>query len=166
MAALTQFLDRFGGNAALEDEDARARNDAEEAARHEQFMEALAQEKNDFLDRLPNDMGHAVSALNTYDFMSPSAKQMFDELMQELRDQVNQQMAQQMGQQMQQGGAESTAQQMKNMLEELTQMLQQRMQGMNTQEQWDEQAAQAAVAEAAPEAPAAAETQEAGGGDA
>ena len=35
-----------------------------------------------------------------------------------------------------------------------------------TQEQWDEQAAQAAVAEAAPEAPAAAETQEAGGGDA
>ena len=40
------------------------------------------------------------------------------------------QMQQQLGQQMQQGGAESTAQQMKNMLEELTQMLQQRMQGI------------------------------------
>ncbi|MSQ10934.1 MAG: VWA domain-containing protein [Dehalococcoidia bacterium] len=123
--------------ASAQDRAEQAERRAAEAEQQYDFMQAMAQEKQEFLNQLPNDMGQQVSALQQYDFMDPGAQQKFEELMQELREQMQQQMQQQMGQ----GGESSDQSQqrsLQDMLNDLNQMLQQRQQGGSTDQQWQD----------------------------
>ena len=116
----------------------QAQADAEALERAREFLQAMAQEKQDFLDQLPSEMGKAVQQLaQNYEFMDEDAERKFDELMQELRDQMSQN-TQPMNQGREQMN-QSLADQMRQMLDELKQMMQQQQQGGgDQQQQWQD----------------------------
>ena len=64
-------------------------------------MERMAREHQKQLDELPQDVPGQIQGLQSYDFMDPNARQMFQELMEQLRQQVMQQQFQGMQQAMQ-----------------------------------------------------------------
>ncbi|MBI2886608.1 MAG: VWA domain-containing protein [Chloroflexi bacterium] len=100
----------------------------EQAQRLLEFMERMAQEKQQFLEGLPKELGGALQRLQEYDFWDQEAKQKYDELMEQLK----QQMAQSMLQDMMQGMQQTSPQQMqalRQMLQDLNQMLRDKLEG-------------------------------------
>ncbi|HEX6511400.1 MAG TPA: VWA domain-containing protein, partial [Chloroflexota bacterium] len=57
----------------------------------QQIFENLAKKRLQQLDQLPRDPGGQIQQLRDYDFLSPDARQQFDELLKELQQQVLQQ---------------------------------------------------------------------------
>ncbi|MDG2112551.1 MAG: hypothetical protein P8N02_08065 [Actinomycetota bacterium] len=96
--------------------------------RRSEIAEQSAQDKNLQLDFLPPDLAGKVRDLQNYDFVSPEARQQFEELLERLKQEVAQSMFDQMA------GAmgdmdEQSMQAMKDMMAELNQMLEQREAG-------------------------------------
>ena len=104
--------------------------DAQQAGdeRREAIAEQTAQDRNLQLDMMPNDLAGQVRSLQDYEFLSPEARQQFDDLMQRLRQQLMQQALDQMSDAMQNMSPQDM-QRMKDMLAELNQMLQDRQAG-------------------------------------
>ncbi len=105
--------------------------DPEQAQRLLEFMEKMAQEKQEFLKQLPEGMGGALKKLQEYDFWDQEAKEKYDELMQQLQQQMAQSMLQDMMQgmqQMQQMGPEQM-QALREMLQDLNEMLREQAKG-------------------------------------
>jgi uncharacterized protein with von Willebrand factor type A (vWA) domain len=96
--------------------------------RREAIAEQTAQDRGLQLDMLPNDLAGQVRGLQQYEFLSPEARQQFDDLMQRLRQQLMQQSLDQMSDAMQNMSPQDM-QRMKDMLAELNQMLQDRQEG-------------------------------------
>ena len=61
-------------------DDPAAPLDPETAARLADRLQEMAKRNNAFLDTLPDDLGGAVQELNSYEFMDPEAKRLFEEL--------------------------------------------------------------------------------------
>ena len=98
--------------------------DAPEQAPFQKQLEKMADQKRQKLDELPKDMGGQIKELQDYDFMSPEARQQFQDLL----DSLKQQMMQQTFQGMQQSIQNTTPEQMgamREMLRDLNQMLRQ-----------------------------------------
>src|SRR6184192_2301240 len=58
------------------------------------LLDRIARQRNDQLDRLPDDTGGRVKALRDYEFVDDEARQKFEELMQKLQKQILDQMFQ------------------------------------------------------------------------
>jgi uncharacterized protein with von Willebrand factor type A (vWA) domain len=111
---------------ALDDLADQARSSGDE--RRREVTEQAMQERQLELDMLPNDLAGKVRSLQQYEFVSPEARQQFDELMDRLRQQLMQQAVDQMSSAMQNMSPEDM-QRMKDMMAELNQMLEQRQRG-------------------------------------
>ncbi len=111
---------------ALEDylDDAQSSGDERRA----DIAQQTAQDRNLQLDFLPPDLAGKVRELQNYDFVSPEARQQFEELLDRLKQEVAQSMFDQMAGAMQ-NLDEQSLQAMKDMMAELNQMLEQRAQG-------------------------------------
>ena len=96
--------------------------------RQQEIVEQVAEQRRQELNQLPPDLAGKVQALQEYEWMSDSARQQFEELMDELREQLMQSYFNQMSEGMQNLDAEKMAR-MKDMLAELNQMLEQRERG-------------------------------------
>ncbi len=96
--------------------------------RRAEIAEQSAQDKNLQLDFLPPDLAGKVRDLQNYDFVSPEARQQFEELMERLKQEVAQSMFDQMAGAMGNMDEESL-QAVKDMMAELNQMLEQRERG-------------------------------------
>jgi len=96
----------------------------------EKMLQKLAAQKQDFLDQLPPDPGGQIKQLRDYEFMSPEASRMFQELLQMLQQQVAQQYFQGMQQAIQSMSPEDLAR-MRDMVRDLNKMLEQRARGQN-----------------------------------
>ena len=108
------------------------RRNAEQSGdqRREEIAQNVAQERNLELDMLPDDLAGQVRGLQDYEFMSPEARQQFEDLMDRLRQQLMQQSLDQMSDAMQNMSPQDM-QRMKDMLAELNNMLAQRQQGQD-----------------------------------
>ena len=106
------------------------RRNAEQSGdqRRDEIAQNVTQERNLELDMLPNDLAGQVRGLQNYEFMSPEARQQFEDLMDRLRQQLMQQSLDQMSDAMQNMSPQDM-QRMKDMLAELNNMLAQRQQG-------------------------------------
>jgi uncharacterized protein with von Willebrand factor type A (vWA) domain len=94
----------------------------------QKLLEAMAQRRLQQLDSLPKDPASAIRALTDYDFMTPEARQQFQELL----DMLQQQMTQQTFQGMQQALSQMTPEdigEMRQMMQELNEMLEARQRG-------------------------------------
>lgn len=92
------------------------------------LLEAMAQRRLQQLDEVPQDPAGAIRALTDYDFMTPEARQQFQDLL----DMLQQQMTQQMFQGMQQALSQMTPEalgEMRQMMQELNEMLEARRRG-------------------------------------
>ncbi len=58
------------------------------------LLDRIARQRNDQLDRLPDDLGGRVKGLRNYEFVDDAARQKFEELMQQLQKQMLDQMFQ------------------------------------------------------------------------
>ncbi|MGH7918328.1 MAG: VWA domain-containing protein [Candidatus Dormibacteraceae bacterium] len=97
----------------------------EEARR---LLERMAAQRQDQLDRMPEDLGGRMQSLRDYEFMDGGARQKFEDLMQRLRQQITQQMFSGLKQsltQMTQQDLSAT----REMLQALNEMLEQRARG-------------------------------------
>ena len=92
------------------------------------IAEASSIDKNLQLDMLPPDLAGKVKGLQSYEFMSPEARQQFDELIERLKKEVAQSQFDQMAGAMGEMQPEDLAP-MKDMMAELNQMIEQRNQG-------------------------------------
>src|SRR5579871_6757844 len=92
------------------------------------LMDRIARQRQDQLDRMPEDLGGRVKALRDYEFVDDEARQKFEELMQKLQQQMLDQMFQ---------GLKGSIEQMKgqdlsrvrDMVRSLNKMLEDRMEG-------------------------------------
>ncbi|HYM51193.1 MAG TPA: VWA domain-containing protein [Candidatus Limnocylindrales bacterium] len=91
-------------------------------------VEKIAKKKQEELDRLPDDVGGAIRALNDYEFMDESAAAAFQQLMEELKQQVTQTYFRNMTQTMQQLNTQDLGE-IKAMMKALNQMLRDRLEG-------------------------------------
>src|ERR687888_259196 len=91
-------------------------------------MERMAQEHRDQLDQLPQDVPGQIQGFQSYDFMDPNARQMFQELMERLRQQVMQQQFQGLQQALQSMTPEDLRA-IKDMLRDLNAMLDEKARG-------------------------------------
>ena len=99
--------------------------------RRAEIAQQACQDKNLQLDFLPPDLAGKVRDLQNYDFVSPEARQQFEELLERLKKEVAQSMFDQMAGAM--GNMdEASLQAMKDMMAELNQMLEQRAAGEET----------------------------------
>ena len=94
----------------------------------QKLLESMAARHLQQLDALPQDPAGAIRALTDYDFMTPEARQMFQELLDMLQQQMTQQMFQGMQQALSQMTPEDLAE-MRQMMQELNQMLEARRRG-------------------------------------
>ena len=92
------------------------------------IAEASSIDKNLQLDMLPPDLAGKVKGLQSYEFMSPEARQQFDELIERLKKEVAQSQFDQMAGAMGEMQPEDLAP-MKDMMAELNQMIEQRNRG-------------------------------------
>jgi uncharacterized protein with von Willebrand factor type A (vWA) domain len=111
---------------ALDDLAQQARDSGDD--RRREVTEQAMQERQLELDMLPNDLAGKVRSLQDYEFVSPEARQQFEELLERLRQQLMQQAVDQMSSAMQNMSPEDM-QRMKDMMAELNQMLEQRQRG-------------------------------------
>ncbi len=105
--------------------------DPEAAQRLADFLQQLAEQKLEFLDHLPENMGNALNALAHYDFLDPEAKRQYDELMEKLRQQVSQSMFDQLQQGLNDMGTPQNKS-LSEMLHDLNDLLRQKLEGQDT----------------------------------
>ena len=94
----------------------------------QKMLEQIASKKQDQLDQLPGDPAGAIKGLQQYDFMSPQAREKFQELLNTLQQQVLQQTFQGMQQSLGQMTPENLAE-TRQMMSDLNEMLEARARG-------------------------------------
>jgi uncharacterized protein with von Willebrand factor type A (vWA) domain len=94
----------------------------------QKLLEKMAERRLQQLDALPNDPAGAIRALTDYDFMTPEARQQFQELLEMLQQQMTQQAFQGMQQALSQMSPDDLAE-MRQMMQELNEMLEARRRG-------------------------------------
>ena len=94
----------------------------------QKLLEAMTERRLQQLDTLPKDPAAAIRALTDYDFMTPEARQQFQELLDMLQQQMTQQTFQGMQQALSQMTPEDIAD-MRQMMQELNEMLEARQRG-------------------------------------
>ena len=94
----------------------------------QKMLEQIASKKQDQLDQLPGDPAGAIKGLQQYDFMSPQAREKFQELLNTLQQQVLQQAFQGMQQSLGQMTPENLAE-TRQMMSDLNEMLEARARG-------------------------------------
>lgn len=92
------------------------------------MLEMIAKRKQDYLDKLPEDIPGQVKGLSEYDFMDDEAREKFKELMDSLQQQMMQQFFQGMQQSLQNMTPEDIAK-MREMIRDLNKMLRERQEG-------------------------------------
>jgi len=92
------------------------------------LMERIAKQRNDQLDRMPEELGGRVKALRDYEFVDDEARQKFDALMQRLQKQMLDQMFQGLKGSIQQMQGEDLSR-ARDMVRALNKMLEDRMEG-------------------------------------
>src|SRR5450759_3428344 len=92
------------------------------------MLEMIAKRKQDYLDKLPEDIPGQVKGLSEYDFMDDQAREKFKELMDSLQQQMMQQFFQGMQQSLQNMTPEDIAK-MREMIRDLNKMLRERQEG-------------------------------------
>ena len=93
-----------------------------------QMLEMIAKRKQDYLDKLPQDIPGQIKGLSEYDFMDDEAREKFKELMDSLQKQMMQQFFQGMQQSLQNMTPEDIAK-MREMIRDLNKMLRDRQEG-------------------------------------
>jgi uncharacterized protein with von Willebrand factor type A (vWA) domain len=93
------------------------------------MLEMIAQRKNNFLEKLPQDIPGQIKELSDYDFMDDQAREKFQELVSGLQQQMMQQYFQGMQQSLQNMSPEDVAR-MREMIRDLNKMLRERQQGI------------------------------------
>src|SRR5579859_5670677 len=92
------------------------------------LMDRIAKQRQDQLDRMPDDLGGRVKALRDYEFVDDGARQKFDELMQKLQKQMLDQMFQGIKGSIQQMQGQDLSR-VRDMVRSLNKMLEDRMEG-------------------------------------
>src|SRR5437588_8534943 len=93
------------------------------------MLEMIAKRKQDYLDKLPNDIPGQIKGLSEYDFMDDEAREKFKELLESLQQQMMQQFFQGMQQSLQNMTPEDIAR-LREMIRDLNKMLRERQQGL------------------------------------
>ncbi len=93
------------------------------------MLEMIAKRKQDYLDKLPQDIPGQIKGLSEYDFMDDEAREKFNELLANLQQQMMQQFFQGMQQSLQNMTPEDVAK-LREMIRDLNQMLRERQQGI------------------------------------
>jgi uncharacterized protein with von Willebrand factor type A (vWA) domain len=104
------------------------RSSEAETPEAKKLMERIARQRNEQLDRLPDDLGSRVKGLRDYEFVDDEARQKFEELMQKLQQQMVDQMFQGLKGSIQQMQGQDLSR-VRDMVRDLNQMLEQRMEG-------------------------------------
>ena len=94
------------------------------------LLEERAQRSRETVDDLPHSVGGAIKELSDYDFMSPEARQKFQELLNTLKQQMMKNLFQGMRQQLE-GMSKEKTEGLKNMIQALNQMLRDRTMGLD-----------------------------------
>jgi len=92
------------------------------------MLEMIARRKQEYLDKLPQDVPGQIKGLSEYDFMDDEAREKFKELMDSLQQQMMQQFFQGMQQSLQNMTPEDIAK-MREMIRDLNKMLRERQEG-------------------------------------
>src|SRR2546422_8192354 len=92
------------------------------------MLEMIARRKQEYLDKLPQDVPGQIKGLSEYDFMDDQAREKFKELMDSLQQQMMQQFFQGMQQSLQNMTPEDIAK-MREMIRDLNKMLRDRQEG-------------------------------------
>ena len=92
------------------------------------MLEMIARRKQEYLDKLPNDLPGQIKGLSEYDFMDDEAREKFNELMESLKQQMMQQFFQGMQQSLQNMTPEDVAK-LREMIRDLNKMLRERQEG-------------------------------------
>jgi uncharacterized protein with von Willebrand factor type A (vWA) domain len=92
------------------------------------MLEMIAKRKQEYLDKLPQDVPGQIKGLSEYDFMDDEAREKFKELMDSLQQQMMQQFFQGMQQSLQNMTSEDIAK-MREMIRDLNKMLRERQEG-------------------------------------
>ncbi len=92
------------------------------------MLEMIARRKQDYLDKLPEDIPGQIKGLSEYDFMDDQAREKFKELMDSLQQQMMQQFFQGMQQSLQNMTPEDIAK-LREMIRDLNKMLRERQEG-------------------------------------
>src|SRR5579872_3220099 len=93
------------------------------------MLEMIAKRKQDYLDKLPEDIPGQIKGLSEYDFMDEEAREKFKELMDSLQQQMMNQFFQGMQQSLQNMTPEDIAK-MREMIRDLNKMLRERQEGI------------------------------------
>ena len=93
------------------------------------MLEMIAKRKQEYLDKLPQDVPGQIKGLSEYDFMDDEAREKFKELMDSLQQQMMQQFFQGMQQSLQNMTSEDIAK-MREMIRDLNKMLRERQEGL------------------------------------
>src|SRR5260221_1142604 len=93
------------------------------------MLEMIAKRKQEYLDKLPQDVPGQIKGLSEYDFMDDEAREKFKELMDSLQQQMMQQFFQGMQQSLQNMTPEDIAK-MREMIRDLNKMLRKRQEGL------------------------------------
>ncbi|HEV2967559.1 MAG TPA: VWA domain-containing protein, partial [Candidatus Dormibacteraeota bacterium] len=104
------------------------RQNESESPEAKKLMDRIARQRNDQLDRLPDDLGGRVKGLRDYEFVDDQARQKFEDLMAKLQKQMVDQMFQGMKGSIQQMQGQDLSR-VRDMVRELNAMLEQRMEG-------------------------------------
>src|SRR5712691_7586722 len=125
-----QRLDRYDLGSALEDIKKKLADviQKEREGIKDRLAGQSAEQKLAELDTLPPDPAGQIRELQSYDFVDPEAKRLFDELMQALRQQMLQPFLKGM-QQALQGMTPEDLRRLREMLQDLNRMLRQRAEG-------------------------------------
>ena len=92
------------------------------------MLEMIAKRKQDYLDKLPEDIPGQIKGLSEYDFMDEEAREKFKELMDSLQQQMMNQFFQGMQQSLQNMTPEDITK-MREMIRDLNKMLRERQEG-------------------------------------
>ena len=101
----------------------------EAAPEQSKLLERMAKQRQDQLDRVPDDLGGRVKELRNYEFMDEAAREKFEKLMQKLQQQVLDQMFQGMKQSIQRMQGQDLSE-IRDMVRALNKMLEERAQGL------------------------------------
>src|SRR5258706_2644503 len=93
------------------------------------MLEMIAKRKQEYLDKLPQDVPGQIKGLSEYDFMDDEAREKFKELLDSLQQQMIQQFFQGMQQSLQNMTPEDIAK-MREMIRDLNKMLRERQEGL------------------------------------
>src|ERR1700682_4434611 len=93
------------------------------------MLEMIAKRKQEYLEKLPDDIPGQIKGLSEYDFMDDEAREKFNELLASLQQQMMQQFFQGMQQSLQNMTPEDIAR-LREMIRDLNQMLRERQQGL------------------------------------